>query len=147
LQEQSVLPAQKHESFAEGIRIVLALLGDQVDQVLLYATWGRKAGHKTLETNGWDTETMAKLLADSYDKAGAEFGFTVSHVGKAFLWVYTRHPEIELYDPDMTHPSYAGSCLAALTHYWTVFKEFPENTGSLALSSESIDIFRQAVCK
>ena len=77
LQEQSVLPAKDYESFAEGIQIVLNLLGDRVGRVLLYATWGRKAGHKTLETNGWDTESMAKLLAESYDKAGEKFGFTV----------------------------------------------------------------------
>ena len=85
LQEQSVLPAQNYDSFAEGIRIVSGLLGDRVDRVVLYATWGRKAGHKTLESNGWDTETMAKLLSDSYEKAGAEFGFTVSPVGEIRL--------------------------------------------------------------
>ena len=147
LQEQSVLPAQKYESFAEGIRIVLTLLGDRADRVLLYATWGRKAGHKTLESNGWDTETMAKLLSDIYDKAGAEFGFTVSHVGKAFLWVYTRHPEIELYDPDMTHPSYAGSCLAVLTHYYTLFGEYPEKLDCLQLAEYQLDAFKTAVCK
>ena len=147
LQEQSVLPAQKYESFAEGIRIVLGLLGDRVDRVLLYATWGRKAGHKTLESNGWDTETMAKLLSDSYDKAGAEFGFTVSHAGKAFLWVYTRHPEIELYDADMTHPSYAGSCLAALTHYHTLFGEYPEQLDCLQLPEYQLEAFKSAICK
>ena len=147
LQEQSVLPAQNYDSFAEGIRIVSGLLGDRVDRVVLYATWGRKAGHKTLESNGWDTETMANLLSDSYEKAGAEFGFTVSPVGKAFLWVYTRHPEVELYDPDMTHPSYAGSCLAALTHYRTLFGEYPENPACLQLPEYQLEAFKNAICK
>ena len=34
-------------------------------------------------------------------------------------------PEIGLYDPDKSHPSYAGSCVAALCHYKTVFGEMP----------------------
>jgi len=147
LQEQSVLPITEFDTFIEGLTLVTDMVKGHADKFILYATWGRKAGHKVLAENGWDTEGMAKRLADSYDRAGVQFGFTVSHVGKSFLQVYTHHPEIDLYNPDLTHPSYAGSVLSALTHYYTVFKEFPENTGSLVLESAVIDIFRKVVCK
>jgi len=138
---------KEFDTFIEGLTLVTDMVKGHADKFILYATWGRKAGHKVLAENGWDTEGMAKRLADSYDRAGVQFGFTVSHVGKSFLQVYTHHPEIDLYNPDLTHPSYAGSVLSALTHYYTVFKEFPENTGSLVLESAVIDIFRKVVCK
>ena len=55
--------------------------------------------------------------------------------------------EIALYDPDMTHPSYAGSCLAALTHYYTLFGEYPENVDCLQLPEYQQEAFQAAVCK
>jgi hypothetical protein len=57
-----------------------------------------------------------------------------------------RFPETELYDKDGSHPSYMGSCLAALTHYCTVFGTFPENTASLQLSEPEIGQLRAVLC-
>lgn len=48
-------------------------------------------------------------------------GYAVSAVGPAFLDVYTNHPEINLYNADNSHPSVAGSYLAALCHYAAIY--------------------------
>ena len=88
-----------------------------------------------------------KLLAESYQKAADRFNTEISPVGKNFLAASRTLTETDLYDPDLSHPSYAGSVLSVLTHYRTIFKEFPENTDSLNLGNDVVDIFRQVVCK
>lgn len=146
LQEQSVLPITGFDTFMEGLNLVMDMVKGHADKFILYATWGRKAGHKVLLERGWDTERMTEMLAESYDKAAAHFAAEVSPVGKNFL-AASRLTEVDLYNSDLTHPSYAGSVLSALTHYYTIFKEFPKNTVSVELDSDVIDIFRKVVCK
>ena len=147
LQEQSVLPITEFDTFMEGLTLVKNMVGSQANKFILYSTWGRKAGSKTLSEHGWDTEGMTEMLAQSYGKAAAQFGTEVAPVGKNFLAASRLLPDVDLYNPDLTHPSYAGSVLSALTHYYTIFKEFPENTGSLDLDSTTLDTFKNVLCK
>ena len=54
-------------------------------------------------------------------------------------WQITRHerPDIELYVKDGSHPSYAGSYLAAAVSYLTIFGEpFGEDTSNGILDAE-----------
>lgn len=147
LQEQSVLPITGFDTFMEGLALVMDMVKGHADRFILYATWGRKAGHKVLLERGWDTESMTEMLAESYQKAADHFGADVAPVGKNFLAASRLLPDLELYNPDLTHPSYAGSVLSALTHYHTVFKEFPENTTALELDLSVIDVFKKIICK
>lgn len=147
LQEQSLLPITGFDTFLEGLTLVSDMVKDHTDKFILYATWGRKAGHKVLLERGWDTESMTEMLAKSYDKAAAHLGAETSPVGKNFLSASRLLPDLDLYNPDLTHPSYAGSVLSALTHYYTIFKEFPKNTASLDLDNSYIDIFQKVICK
>ena len=146
IQEQSVYPIAEYDRFIDGLECVIDKAKGSVDAFILYATWGRKTGSDTLTQYGWTNAEMTKGLADAYDRAAARFGAAVSHVGLNFFDVYTNYSEIELYDPDMTHPSYQGSCLAALTHYYTLFHEFPENTTALTLTPAELAVFRDTVC-
>ena len=147
LQEQSVLPITEFDTFIEGLTLVTDMVKGHADKFILYATWGRKSGSATLVEHGWDTAGMTEMLAQSYEKAATQFGAEISHVGKNFLSAARLLPEVDLYNPDLTHPSYVGSVLSALTHYYTIFKEFPEKTGSLSLENTVIDTFRKVVCK
>ena len=147
LQEQSILPLTDYSCFLSGLDCVLKMVGTHADKRLLYATWGRKAGSHTLEENGWTTASMAQCLSRAYHKAAEAVDADVSDVGLCFLDVYRNHGEIELYNPDLSHPSYEGSCLAALTHYYTLFREFPENTGSLELKQEVLAVFKKCITK
>ncbi|MBQ9797311.1 MAG: hypothetical protein IJW50_06270 [Clostridia bacterium] len=122
LQEQSVLPAaERQEEFFSAVRDLTARIRALGAQPALYATWGRKTGNETLAQYGWTNAEMTQRLADAYGRIGAELDVPVAHVGLAFYDVYQNHPEIELYDPDKTHPSYAGSYLAALTMLARIF--------------------------
>ena len=145
LQEQSVLPIAGFDTFMDGLTLVTDMIKGHADKFILYATWGRKSGSKTLLEHGWDTEGMTEMLAQSYARAAALIQADISPVGKHFLTVSRMLPEIDLYDPDLSHPAYAGSVLSALTHYWTIFGQFPENTASLNLESRVLDVFRTVV--
>ena len=125
-----------------GLEVVVNKVRDHVKKLVLYATWGRKAGSVDLEILEMTTQSMAYALRDSYQTAAQTYGATVSPVGMNFLRVYNEHPEIELYDPDFSHPSYNGTCLVALTHYKTIFGEIPENTRALEISEEFIEILK-----
>lgn len=93
LQEQSVRPAIDRESFFGGIEALLTKIRrDQPGaEVVLYETWGRKAGHSVLAEHGWTPGQMYELLHDSYAAAGEHFGLRVSPVGAAFAQIGRAH--------------------------------------------------------
>ena len=68
-----------------------------------------------------------------------------AYVGAAFHEIVVSHPEIELYDPDGSHPSYVGTCLAAMVMYKTVFGEIAEMTESLKLDAETLAVFGKVI--
>lgn len=145
LQEQSLLPLLDYDTFLAGMTHVKRMVGRQADRFILYATWARKLGSPDLQTYGWTREEMTEGLHNTYCNIGKALDMTVSPVGNCFWQIVCDHPELELYDPDLFHPSYLGSCLATLTHYHTLFGTFPENTASLQLPDETLSIFRNAV--
>lgn len=139
LQEQSLLPAIDEPLFLDGAVRLKKKLGDRVARIILYKTWGRKEGSKNLEEHALTRESMTEALSAAYDRVASVIGAEVSNVGPAFLALSITHPEIDLYNPDLSHPSYEGSCLAAMLHYKTLFGVLPEKTDSLALSPEVAD--------
>lgn len=122
LQEQSLRPAaQSPASFFGAVRNLSARIRATGAEPILYATWGRKAGASALDTYGWTNESMTYRLAAGYAAIGAELDIPVVHVGLAFHAVYKNRAETELYNADLSHPSYAGSYLAAMTLFAGVF--------------------------
>ena len=147
IQEQSVLPAAEFDTFIKGLNCVVDKVKGKAARMVLYATWGRQAGHPVLAEHGWTTASMTRLLTDAYTRAAKQSGADLSPVGENFLYVTENHPSIHLYDADKTHPSYEGSCLAALTHYHTLFGAFPAHTASLTLRDATLAAFHSAVCR
>ena len=145
IQEQSVLPATDFDGFIEGLDCVINKLRTKADHFILYATWGRKAGSSILEDHHWTTESMTNLVTAAYRKAAKLYNAQVSPVGNNFLYITNQYPDIDLYNEDLSHPSYLGSCLSALTHYYTVFHEFPTQTDVLSLGKTEISAFQEAV--
>jgi len=147
IQEQSLLPALDCNKFIDGLGCVVSKLNDRVDRLILYATWGRKSGSEELKEHGWTTESMTHLLADAYQNAAEKYVADVSPVGNNFLYVTQNYPDINLYREDYSHPSYLGSCLIALTHYYAAFGNFPEHADALSLSDTELSAFRAAICR
>jgi len=121
LQEQSLTPIVDPGSFRAGVGLLKAMLAEQTQNFLLYATWGRQPGQTFLKETGLTNERMTWLLAEAYDLAGQEHGIPVAHVGKAFLAYRQENPEAEVYHEDGSHPSPLGSRIAAET-IWSAIR-------------------------
>lgn len=116
LQEQSVRPAGENAAdFYAAVRSLAASIRQVGAKPVLYATWGREPGSPTLEKHGWTSEEMTWRLAAAYEAIGQELRIPVAHVGLAFRDVLDKEAGIGLYNPDQSHPSFAGSYLAAAT--------------------------------
>ncbi len=136
LQEQSHTPMSHYREFLRGVCGCVELVKPQ--KTVMYATWGRKEGCDLLDEFGWTNQSMTEGLAAAYDAAARKVGGESAHVGKCFYEIRKAYPEIELYDPDCSHPSYVGSCVAALTIYKKLMGKLPSNTATLALDPLTI---------
>jgi len=148
LQEQSISPAKSVDKFYAGVRNLNEKIRTNGATPLLYGTWGRKAGHRVLAENGWTNEAMTWKIAAAYDAVGKALGIDVAFAGLAFYDVYTHHPEIDLYDADLTHPSLAGSYLAAMTIFAKITGDDPTTVAfNSTLSSKNAAILKEAARK
>ena len=145
LQDQSLVAVDSPENFFRGIKSHFDRLRSK--RVLLYATWGRKAGSDKLTERNITSMEMYEKLDCEYTRVADALGAELSNVGKAFKHVYTNFPEIDVYKPDLSHPSYLGSCLAAMVHYKTVYGEPPKTAGSLNLDEKTEKTFFDAISK
>ena len=146
LQEQSMLPYRDYDAFFGGAKHVAETVRTAgAKRVCFYVTWGRKAGCPDLDEVGWTHDTMTLGLSDAYTRAAGVLNAECAYVGAAFHEIVISHPEIELYDPDGSHPSYVGTCLAVMVMYKTVFGEIAEMTESLKLDAETISVFEKAM--
>ncbi len=136
LQEQSSNAMEYYRNFLQGVCGCLALV--KPARTVLYATWGRKEGSDLLDEFGWTNQSMTEGLAAAYDAAAVKVGGTCAHVGKCFFEIRKTYPEIELYDPDLSHPSYAGSCVAALALYKKLMGTLPTHTASLNMDALTV---------
>jgi lysophospholipase L1-like esterase len=76
---------------------------------VLYLTWARRPTPETQDR-----------LTRAYAALAAETGARLAPVGVAWQQARAQRPALELFDPDGTHPSPAGSYLAAVTLWATI---------------------------
>jgi hypothetical protein len=69
---------------------------------------------------------MLNGLAEAYTRAGNENRALVIPAGIAFARAMAARPELDLYVPDLRHPSLAGTYLAAATTFAAIFGRSPE---------------------
>lgn len=136
LQEQSSNAMEYYREFLHGVCGCVELV--KPARTVMYATWGRKEGCDLLDEFGWTNQSMTEGLAAAYDAAARKVGGECAHVGKSFFEIRKAYPEIELYDPDLSHPSYAGSCVAALTIYQKLIGKLPAKTASLNMDAADV---------
>ena len=125
-------------------RNVVGEMGKMVAKVKEYSpnakcviemTWGRRDGNNTTKgkkleglVKGYPEfftsyESMQKVITANTTAMAQTLGVDLSPVGVAWEIVRRERPDIELYVKDGSHPSYAGSYLAAAVGYLTIFKE------------------------
>jgi len=140
LQAQSQEPSFPDTQVNSGTIPFAIQLADSVyannfcTEVLMYMTWGRKNGDPQWAPIS-TFEGMNGRLHAAYLRMADSVQGSVSPVGSAWKYVRDNYPSIELYNPDESHSSVAGTYLAACTFYASIFRKSP--VGSTFISSLS----------
>lgn len=114
LQEQSVAPsvlAFTAENTMPAARSLDTIADNAGVRVIWFQTWGHVSGFPSEGHNTY--ESMQLAINTTYDNIGRDTGAPIARVGEAFSRARTS-VAASLYHPDGTHPSPAGSYLAAI---------------------------------
>ena len=114
LQEQSTLPIKSPKRYHENVRLFAPEIAKHRALTWLYLTWSRR--HVP--------EAQAQLTA-AVMAIAAEVHARVVPVGTAWHAALRHEPEVPLYADDGSHPSAAGSYLAACTFFVAMFGQRP----------------------
>ncbi len=110
LQEQSTLPVKNAVRMHENVRLFDEPIKASGAKMALYLTWARQ--------NAPDAQ---KAITSAYTTIGEELGATVIPVGVAWQNFIRTHKSPVLHDKDGSHPSMAGSYLAACVFFSVLF--------------------------
>lgn len=140
-QEPSFPDAQVNtESIPYAIQIADSVYANNFcTDVMMFMTWGRENGDPQWAPIS-TFEGMNNRLRSAYLRIADSVEGSVSPVGSAWRYVRDNYPSINLYSTDGSHPSYAGSYLAACTFYASIFRKSPIGstfTGTLSVSDAS----------
>lgn len=134
LQEQSQLPSFPQNQVETECLPYAKQLADSIKahggMPMFYMTWGRKNGDQenaqifpVLGTY----EGMDSMLYERYMQMAIDNKSAVCPVGRVWRYIRTNYPGIELYDPDGSHPSMAGSYAAACSFFVMIFNVDPDS--------------------
>jgi hypothetical protein len=119
LQEQSTLPVKNALRFHENVRLFDEVIKASGAKTMLYLTWARQ--------NAPETQTA---ITNAYTAIGEELGATVVPAGVAWQNFLSKHKQPALHDKDQSHPTLAGSYLAACVFFTVLFGENPTGIAS-----------------
>ena len=118
LQEQSTLPVKNAKRMAENVRLFDDAIKRAGSRTVLYMTWARQHAPETQQA-----------ITDAYTTIGTELGAIVIPVGLAWQNFLAHHDQsahpIALHDRDQSHPTLAGSYLAACVFLAALFHQNP----------------------
>lgn len=114
LQEQSTLPVKNPGRMAENVRLFDKAINSAESKTVLYMTWARQHAPESQQ-----------VIADAYNSVGEELEAIVVPVGLAWQRFLTEHEQPVLYDRDQSHPTLAGSYLAACVFLAVLFQSNP----------------------
>lgn len=125
LQEQSDTPA--YSSSESTMYPPAKSLSDEATGIgavpLLFMTWAHKDGEPDAGQSSY--EGAQDATDRTYLALSSDLGVPVAPVGYTWLHVYLDHPDIDLWQSDNSHPTAAGTYLAACVFYATIFRQSP----------------------
>jgi hypothetical protein len=114
LQEQSTLPVKNPARYHDNVRLFAPEIARRGAKMALYLTWSRQQA----------PDTQDRITA-AVDQIAAEVDALVVPVGLAWRTVMATRSDVLLYTDDGSHPTVAGSYLAACVFLGTLFGEAP----------------------
>jgi hypothetical protein len=112
LQEQSTLPIKNATRMHENVRLFDQIIRAAGAKTALYLTWARKHQPQSQEA-----------LTRAYLDIAKEIGATVIPAGVAWQQFMQKNSTPVLHDRDGSHPTLAGSYLAACVAFSALFNE------------------------
>ena len=146
IQEQSQKPSFSPGQVATDVLPYARQLNDSIvlhnpcAETVFFMTWGRQNGDQnncTFYPPVCTYQGMQQRLRESYLLMADQNNAICAPVGAVWHFVRDSFPGINLYSSDGSHPSFAGSYLAACTFYSTIFRKSPVGLnyyGSLSVS-------------
>ena len=141
LQEQSQKPGFSASSFATWVFPYAEILdsiirkNNSCSETMFYMTWGRKNGDASSCAVYPPMCTylgMQKGIHDNYLQMTQDLKAVVAPVGVAWKEIRDSLPSIDLYSPDESHPSVAGSYLAACVFYASIYHRNPDGNSYIS---------------
>ncbi len=102
LQEQSTLPIKNAARMRENVLLFDEAIRAAGAKTVLYMTWARK-----------HMAEKQKVISEAYESIGGKIGALVVPVGQVWWRFIADHDLPALHDKDQSHPTLAGSYLAA----------------------------------
>lgn len=119
LQEQSTLPVKNAVRMHESVRLFDAAIVAAGSKTVLYMTWARRHAPET-----------QLAITHAYYSIGRELKAIVVPAGTAWERFLAKHEQPVLHDRDASHPTPAGSYLAACAFFSVLFKQSPVGIAS-----------------
>ena len=126
LQEQSEAPAadtSRVGAFEPAVRTLVGSIESLGGRPLLLATWAHRDGDADIGIA--DYTTMQARLDAAYVGIARQLSVGVAPAGAAWAAVRAADPTIDLWQADGSHPSVAGTYLAACVVYASIFGTSP----------------------
>ena len=114
LQEQSTLPVKNAARMRENILLFDEAIRAAGSKTALYMTWARR-----------HAPDSQKAITDAYTSVAQEIDATLIPAGLAWQKFLAKHDQPVLHDRDNSHPTLAGSYLAACCAFAALFKLDP----------------------
>ena len=134
LQEQSTLPVKNAARMHESVRLFDAAIREAGAKTVLYMTWARAHAPETQQA-----------ITDAYLAIGRELGAAVIPAGMAWQRLLAEHDRPALHDRDGSHPTLAGSFLAACCAFAVLFDSSPVGIEvDVGLSAADADLIQRA---
>jgi len=134
LQEQSTLPIKNALRMHENIRLFDGAIKASGAKTALYLTWARQNVPET-----------QKALTNAYVAIADELDAVIVPVGVAWENLILKHRSPVLHDKDKSHPTLAGSYLAACVFFAVLFGENPVGiAGNLkGMTQEEVELLQE----
>ena len=131
---QCPIHPQLAQSFRDTVKKDAAIVAQYGARPVLFMSWAYK-----------DKPEMTAELAEQYTLAGNANDALVIPAGLAFAKAIARRPSLELYQPDLRHPTLAGTYLAACTTFAAIEKKSPVGNKYTAGLDPELAAFLQSV--
>jgi len=139
LQEQSEVPsvsASRTQIMYPAARLLVSDIWQVDAKPIFFITWAHRDG---LPASGMPTyESMQAQINNGYLITAQALNSPVAPVGVAWQSVRNLYPQINLWQDDGSHPTAAGTYLAACVFYADIFQQSPQGVSYQAgLSAET----------